>query len=360
MMSFGLDLAKSPAQALGEGFGTGLVYALLVVVLGRPLLRAAADGRRPCRGQPDDVAGAAEADAVPAGRLRRLPGLLPRRPGHLLHGPGGPADRPAGLHHAAFYGHDEALGRQAQRASEQARELAKQDSDAGGGGGGGLFGQARRDLSAPKADKAAKTAAVAATATAAATATVGPARPTKRTTAPKNRPTPSGKHAVGSAASVARSRPGRSAAEERLASAGAEEELSWSGSRRPPSRSRRRRSWPSTSSGSALDDAEFEVLEEPRPGLFGRVRGEARVRARVQPTPVRPKQDRREPARTTRRATERRERRRGHRRTRRRRARPPTAAGDAADGDGADTPPATHRRRRTEPAATTDDAVQRR
>src|SRR3712207_8365002 len=33
---------------------------------------------------------------------------------------------------------------------------------------------------------------------------------------------------------------------------------------------------------------------EPRPGLFGRVRGEARVRARVRPTHPRPKLDRRE------------------------------------------------------------------
>jgi spoIIIJ-associated protein len=41
-------------------------------------------------------------------------------------------------------------------------------------------------------------------------------------------------------------------------------------------------------------DAEFEVLEEPRPGLFGRLRGEARVRARVAPKPAPPKQDRRE------------------------------------------------------------------
>ena len=31
------------------------------------------------------------------------------------------------------------------------------------------------------------------------------------------------------------------------------------------------------------EDAEFDVLEEPRPGLFGRIRGEARVRARVRP-----------------------------------------------------------------------------
>jgi spoIIIJ-associated protein len=41
-------------------------------------------------------------------------------------------------------------------------------------------------------------------------------------------------------------------------------------------------------------DAEFEVLEEPRAGLFGRTRGEARVRARVRPTQPRPKTERRE------------------------------------------------------------------
>jgi spoIIIJ-associated protein len=41
-------------------------------------------------------------------------------------------------------------------------------------------------------------------------------------------------------------------------------------------------------------EAEFEVLEEPKSGLFGRVRREARVRARVEPTRPRPKADRRE------------------------------------------------------------------
>jgi spoIIIJ-associated protein len=46
--------------------------------------------------------------------------------------------------------------------------------------------------------------------------------------------------------------------------------------------------------GVAEDEAEFEVLEEPRAGLFGRVRGEARVRARVRPTHPRPKAERRE------------------------------------------------------------------
>jgi spoIIIJ-associated protein len=46
--------------------------------------------------------------------------------------------------------------------------------------------------------------------------------------------------------------------------------------------------------GVAEDDAEIVVLDEPRPGLFGRIRGEARVRARVRPTQPRPKLDRRD------------------------------------------------------------------
>ncbi len=40
-------------------------------------------------------------------------------------------------------------------------------------------------------------------------------------------------------------------------------------------------------------EAEFEVVEEPKAGLFGRMRREARVRARVQPTQPRPKVERR-------------------------------------------------------------------
>ncbi len=45
--------------------------------------------------------------------------------------------------------------------------------------------------------------------------------------------------------------------------------------------------------GVGADEAEFDVIEEPRPGLFGRMRGEARLRARIRPTQVRPKQERR-------------------------------------------------------------------
>ena len=59
-------------------------------------------------------------------------------------------------------------------------------------------------------------------------------------------------------------------------------------------------------------DAEFEILEEPRQGLFGRQRGEARVRARVRPTAPRPKVERRD------------------RKRRSPASREPAAAGDAA------------------------------
>ncbi len=41
-------------------------------------------------------------------------------------------------------------------------------------------------------------------------------------------------------------------------------------------------------------DAEVEVVQEPQKGLFGRLRAEAQVRARVRPTAPRPKVDRRE------------------------------------------------------------------
>ena len=45
--------------------------------------------------------------------------------------------------------------------------------------------------------------------------------------------------------------------------------------------------------GVHRDDAEVEIIEEPKAGLFGRVRGEARVRARVRPSGPRPKRSRR-------------------------------------------------------------------
>ncbi len=44
--------------------------------------------------------------------------------------------------------------------------------------------------------------------------------------------------------------------------------------------------------GVAKTDAEVIVMSEPKPGLFGRMRGEARVRARVRPVGPRPKRER--------------------------------------------------------------------
>ncbi len=46
--------------------------------------------------------------------------------------------------------------------------------------------------------------------------------------------------------------------------------------------------------GVAGDQAEFEVLEEAKTGLFGRVKSPARIRARVRPTQPPPKQERRD------------------------------------------------------------------
>lgn len=51
--------------------------------------------------------------------------------------------------------------------------------------------------------------------------------------------------------------------------------------------------------GIHRSDAEVEVIEEPKAGLFGRVKGEARIRARVRPAGPRPKRSRRGGGRET-------------------------------------------------------------
>ena len=200
MISFGLDLAKRPAEALAENFATGLIYVLLVALLG--ILYFV---------QQRMVAARAAVSPQMSPSQQKLMQYLPvvfaifqvffllglviyymaqaiLRIGQQLY-----ITR-------RFYGHDEALGRQAQRASEQVRELSKADGDSGGGGGG-FFAQARRELAgqknaSPTPTKAEK-AATAAAATAAATTVAAGATSSKRTTQPKNRPTPSGKGPAG-------------------------------------------------------------------------------------------------------------------------------------------------------------------
>ncbi|HKY14107.1 MAG TPA: R3H domain-containing nucleic acid-binding protein [Microthrixaceae bacterium] len=62
------------------------------------------------------------------------------------------------------------------------------------------------------------------------------------------------------------------------------------------------------------EEAEFEILEEPTTGLFGRKRGSARVRARIQPKAPRAKEERR---------------RRGGNGNNKKSSRPPKSGGDA-------------------------------
>jgi YidC/Oxa1 family membrane protein insertase len=173
MTSFGLDLSKSPAEMLGDDFARGLIYAAMVAVLGllywvqqRMVASRAAVSPTMSAGQQKLMQYLPVAFAV--FQVFFLLGLVVY---YIVQ----TVLRIGQQYYITkrFYSGEESLGRQAQAASAQARELAKND-----GGGGGL-GQAKRDLA--EARKGGKQAA---------TPPSGPA-PTKRTTPPKNRPTSS-------------------------------------------------------------------------------------------------------------------------------------------------------------------------
>jgi YidC/Oxa1 family membrane protein insertase len=185
MLSMGLDLAISPAQALGESFATGLIYAGLVVVLGLLYFF-----------QQRMVAARATLSPTMSPGQQKLMQYLPVvfavfqiffLLGLVLYYMVQACLRILQQAYITrrFYGHDESLGRQAQRASEHARELAKSD------GGGGLFSQAKRDLGDARGKGTGKTTSGKATAAASSGKDgAGPPAPSKRTTPPKNRPTP--------------------------------------------------------------------------------------------------------------------------------------------------------------------------
>ena len=203
IMSLGLDLSKSAAVAVGEGFTNGIWYVLLVVVLAGLYFT-----------QQRMVAARASISPTMSAGQQKLMQYLPvffavfqifflaalvvyyifqtifriLQQAYITH---------------AFYGHDESLGRQAQRAGEAAREEAKNNPD---GGGGGFFAQARRDLAGPTADNkgagGAKKPAAPGKKPAASGKDSKGAKDTKgakdvssssskRVTPPKNRPTPS-------------------------------------------------------------------------------------------------------------------------------------------------------------------------
>jgi YidC/Oxa1 family membrane protein insertase len=196
IMSFGIDLSKSAAVAVADGFSTGIWYVLLVVLLAALYFV-----------QQRMVAARASISPTMSAGQQKLMQYLPvffavfqifflaalvvyyifqtifriMQQAYITR---------------AFYGHDESLGRQAQRAGDAAREEAKKNPD---GGGGGFFAQAKRDLAGPSSDaKGGGTSKKPPTSGKDAKGTKGskdakaaPAPTSKRVTPPKNRPTPS-------------------------------------------------------------------------------------------------------------------------------------------------------------------------
>ena len=198
MPSIALDLSLSAAEAVGQGFGTGLPYVLLVVLLGGLYFL-----------QQRMVAARAAVSPTMSVSQQKLMQYLPvffaifqifflsalvvyyvfqtllriAQQAYITR---------------AFYGHDESLGRQAQRAGEEAREEAKKSGESGG-----LLAQAKRDLGGGGAadnesDKgsgkgAKKTGKKTGEKNKDKKGSSAPAREitNKRVTPPKNRPTPS-------------------------------------------------------------------------------------------------------------------------------------------------------------------------
>ncbi len=181
MMSWGLDLARTPMSVITESFGEGIIYALLVVALG--VLYYV---------QQRMVASRAAVSPSVSPMQQKLMQYLPvvfavflvfYLTGLVIYYMAQAVFR-IGLNFYIthrFYKGDESLGQVAQRAGAEARELAKKD-----GGTGGLFGQAKRELAASK--EAQKPAPSATT--------------SKRVTPPKNKPTPTAGRPTGRPAST--------------------------------------------------------------------------------------------------------------------------------------------------------------
>jgi YidC/Oxa1 family membrane protein insertase len=205
MMALGLDLSKSAAQAFADGFANSFWYIMLVVILGALYFV-----------QQRMVAARASISPTMSPTQQKLMQYLPVffaifqvffLAALVIYYIFQTLLRIAQQAYITrtFYGHDESLGRQAQRAGEAAREEAKKNGDSGGG----LFGQTKRDLAAAKGDNASKStskksgeAKKSGEVTDAKSKEVTPKSGTsknppanevnsKRVTPPKNRPTPS-------------------------------------------------------------------------------------------------------------------------------------------------------------------------
>jgi len=193
MKSFGIDLSITPIVAMSDGFGKGMIYIGMVIALGalyfaQQRMVAARAALSPTMSVTQQKIMQYLPVVFALFQLFFLTGLIiyymaqaVLRIGQQLY-----ITR-------KFYGHDESLGRQAQRASERARELAKEDG--GKGGSGGMFSQMRRDATETTATErpsrgASKRKNTDGDATAPATTT------SKRYTPPKGRPTPSARTAT--------------------------------------------------------------------------------------------------------------------------------------------------------------------
>jgi YidC/Oxa1 family membrane protein insertase len=217
MKSFGIDLAKTPVQALSEGLGQGLIYALLVVILAflyfaQQRMVAARAAVSPTMSPQQQKLMQYLPVAFAIFQVFFLAGLIIYYMTQAILRIGQQA-----YITRKFYGHEESLGRQAQRAGTEAREIAK--ADAGNGDGGpkkGFLAQMRDQAAVARPDQPTKATAKAppkastkGTAKDAAASKPSGNGTSKRTTAPKGRPTPSGRPAQGNRPS---SRPGGSRA----------------------------------------------------------------------------------------------------------------------------------------------------
>lgn len=182
MNSFGLDLSVSPADMLGRNFGEGLIYAAIVVVLGALYFF-----------QQRMVAARASVSPTMSPGQQKLMQYLPVvfavfqiffLLGLVIYYIVQAILRIAQQYYITrrFYHGDESLGRQAQAASQKAREHAASNP----GSGGGMFSQAKRDMA-----QAREQASSSRSGSTTKPAPSKPATSSKRTTAPKSRPTPS-------------------------------------------------------------------------------------------------------------------------------------------------------------------------
>jgi YidC/Oxa1 family membrane protein insertase len=195
MVELGLDLSLSPFEAITENPLTGIIYALLVVALGGLYF-----------GQQRMVAARASISPTMSPTQQKLMQYLPVvfavfqiffLTALVVYYIFQTLLRILQQYYITkrFYGHDESLGRQAQRAGEQAREQSKQNGEPTG-----LFGQARRDLMSAKGDDTgAGSKGSGATSTGAKKPNPRATGQSKRVTPPKSRPSSKSKSLSGEA-----------------------------------------------------------------------------------------------------------------------------------------------------------------